>query len=782
MEAETEKRRFGRRVSPEGGRSRGRDRTQNSSIDRDIISYGDDRLIAMGMIEEEVQSIREIEFSCTNAQERAIIHETTPNSLLNIVSGPGTGKTKTLCHRIACLLSRGIKPSEIVVFSLTNQSVNDFRKSLATVIGEDLTACIQICTIHSYANSLILHRSPYWDIIRDEKNMDSRTMNPIIDQISAYKNEQIRKLHHDLRDIHTLPQISSKQLKFLKTNNVNLYRKYLHVAYSDKYVKTRDPNLIFDKMVLEATIIVWINNHVLKAGDASDIIVPRGFEIPNAPLNLKEIVVDEFQDLSGLLLDFVLELSYDKQLTIAGDIDQSLYGFNDATPDKNIKHIVQLYKAENHDLQEVVLDRTFRFGEPIHKLSLNLLAAKDSCIKEVVDEPSIPVVRETFTNLGDEFEFVYNEIHKLIEKSNGVLKPSSFAVLASVNRVLDDFQLYFQNKKSSFKAKRHTGNHPWMDTKLSSVVSFLKVLENPHNDPSMLVILSFAKNFGFATTLAIKEKAEKGNVSIFDFMHEDKRILKKFGLENMEKFDNIIANVNRKDPASIIYSLAELCELFAFSKRLTPDSNFDRFKDFLRELYTNLNVISKIEGPDMDVLTYFISNYQNEFLQESELDRYSLDAPSEYVTLSTIHSAKGLEWDIVFVISGLSDASSERYTQNSRVNYVAATRAKHLLYYNKSAFDDTLYVDTSDEKITAQSHVKVNYEKTIVDYIPELKPLTIPNKLTTLPQYGKPVSSQESQLLPTLLANIMGRSRNLRQGKPLGVVASKGISRMARLL
>lgn len=736
-----------------------------------------------GMRDTSDDSALDVEFQCTEAQETAILHETTPNSLLNIVSGPGTGKTKTLCNRVACLLSRGIKPSEIIIFSLTNNSVKDFRKSLVSVIGEELAARIQISTIHSYANSLILNRSPYWDVIREEKNVSHSTLKHLIDEISAYKTPGIRSLHPDLADIDTLPLITGRQLNSLKTENSELYRKYLHVVFSEKFVKINDFNIIFDKMILEATIMVWINNYALKNDtEQSAISVPPGFEIPTSSLNLKEIIVDEFQDLSGLLLDFILELSNNKQLTIAGDIDQSLYGFNDATPDKNITHIVQLYKEEKRDLKEVVLDRTFRFSKSIHKFSLNLLAAKDSCIKMAVHEKNIPVVREVFKDLGNEFEFIYDEIHRLIKNSNGLLGPENFAILASVNKVLDNLQTYFQNKGSCYKVKRKTGSQPWTDTKLSSVISFLKVLDNPHNDPSMLITISFLSGFGTQTSIYMKKRAEEEGISIYECINKDERTKKRLGASRLDKLNAILANVNRKDPASIIHNLAELSELFSFSKRLKTDSLFNNYKEFLKELYVNLNVISKIEGPNTDILSYFLSNYQSDFFKEADLDKTTTKIEDDkYITLSTIHGAKGLEWDIVFVVSGLSDASAERFVQNSRVNYVAATRAKHLLYFNKSWYDTLPYIDSLDQKNISRSNVKVHYENTIVDYIPELKKLAIPNDLKELPRYAKPLGQTDSAYFQALLHNIKSRSQNLEKGKFLMLNSSRSMSTFAKL-
>ena len=710
-----------------------------------------------------------VDLHCTEQQKKVIVEPPGKNTLINVLSGPGTGKTKTLCDRIAYLMSNGVKPSEIAVFSLTNQAVLDFKKSLSKLLGNELSELVSVSTIHGYANSILLQNSKYWDVLKDKNTLNSSILSSIIEGMSLSRKENYIKIMEKLspnsinNNVKYLPKISERELKLLKGSDIQKYKQYLSLSPHNPVINftSKNSNIIFDKLVYEATLILNVNNLILSnngiENDDELINLTDEFRIPTDILNLKEIIIDEFQDLSVILLDFVLELSKNKQLTISGDMDQSLYGFNNATPYENMERLVNHYKQPNHNLKHFVLNKTFRLSEDIHKFSLNVLGASDTFITNFPNETTeIPIIRKEFTNLVDEFSFVYNEINHLIENSNGLLTPKNFAVLAPVNQVLDNFQTYFQNKSSKFRCKKLSGLQPWQDTKLSSVVSFLKILDNPHHDPSLLVVLSFLNKIGPRTVLSLKEEAENDKISIYELIHKNEKIKKKIGNETIEKLDKILTNIDKSDPTSIIYNLSCLSDLFYFSKQLKTESLFDNYKIFLKELFNNLEVISKIDNEEYNILSYFLSHYQDDFLNVKELDDTEINKFeyfNEFISLSTIHNAKGLEWDIVFVLSSLCLMNNEYSIQKSRVNYVAATRAKHILYFNKSKFDQMLHVDTSNSSIYHKSFVKIEYEPSLLDCLPELKNLTKPNKLTNLPKFANPLSDQKRYKFSQLVAN-----------------------------
>lgn len=710
-----------------------------------------------------------VDLHCTEQQKKVIVEPPGKNTLINVLSGPGTGKTKTLCDRIAYLMSNGVKPSEIAVFSLTNQAVLDFKRSLSKLLGNELSELVSVSTIHGYANSILLQNSKYWDVLKDKNTLNSSILSSIIEGMSLSRKENYIKIMEKLspesvnNNVRYLPKISERELKLLKGSDIQKYKQYLSLSPHNPVINftSKNSNIIFDKLVYEATLILNVNNLILSNNGIENndelINLTDEFRIPTDILNLKEIIIDEFQDLSVILLDFVLELSKNKQLTISGDMDQSLYGFNNATPYENMERLVNHYKKPNHNLKHFVLNKTFRLSEDIHKFSLNVLGASDTFITNFPNETTeIPIIRKEFTNLVDEFSFVYNEINHLIENSNGLLTPKNFAVLAPVNQVLDNFQTYFQNKSSKFRCKKLSGLQPWQDTKLSSVVSFLKILDNPHHDPSLLVVLSFLNKIGPRTVLSLKEEAENDKISIYELIHKNEKIKKKIGNETIEKLDKILTNIDKSDPTSIIYNLSCLSDLFYFSKQLKTESLFDNYKIFLKELFNNLEVISKIDNEEYNILSYFLSHYQDDFLNVKELDDTEINKfehYNEFISLSTIHNAKGLEWDIVFVLSSLCLMNNEYSIQKSRVNYVAATRAKHILYFNKSKFDQMLHVDTSNSSIYHKSFVKIEYEPSLLDCLPELKNLTKPNKLTNLPKFANPLSDPKRYKFSQLVAN-----------------------------
>lgn len=684
----------------------------------------------------------DVEISFTDAQKRVITTDSIPNSLINIISGPGTGKTTTLCNRILYLLSKGIDPSEIIVFSLTNQSVTDFKNHLISIIGKPLANSIYISTLHSFANKIVKNNSSYWEILRDKKTIDSKILNSILKELSFHKSfSNSSKIKNDL-----ISKLKHSEILKYKIKDPEIYKQYLNYEFHG--INSLGLNSIYDKMVFEATQFLNFN---------------KDENIPSFISNFKEIIVDEFQDISAILLDFILILSKDKQLTIAGDIDQSLYVFNGATPDLNINKILNYYKENNYDLKDIVLDETFRFSNDIHKFSLNLLGTNYSLINKVVNENPIHVTRQQFSSPIEEFEFIYNEIKYLIENSNGNLKPKNFAVLSYRNNTLDDFVYFFKQKKSNIKIKRIQSNSKFLETKIATLITFLKILDDPNDDPAMLVTISLLDGMGPKLTMKIKQEAEQSYLSIFDYILESKKY-KNINKELFINLNELTNSIDRSDPSSIVMALIEISNAFNFPKQLRTNESNIQFDTFLKELYKYLKKI-KSENSDINLLSYVLSNYQSEFLDQShdDLITYGLEDPNDCIQAMTIHNSKGLEWEIVFVLSTLPcEDSVIPLSINSRTNYVAATRAKNLLYFNKSISCNLINVDTNNPIDLFSNRFKIYYENTMLDYIPKLKNITVPNDLKKLPVYSKPIGiTQDKQNLQYLIENVNKR-RNIK--------------------
>lgn len=705
----------------------------------------------------EAGEFKEVEIRCTDAQREVITAESMPNSLINVISGPGTGKTTTLCNRIAYLLGTGVMPSEIIVFSLTNQSVNDVKNTLAGILGDTLAAGVQITTIHSCANKLVSLNSAYWQVTRDKSSLDPKILDSLLRSLTVPDLRKERNGSLVGKDSSLAAKLSSQEIRKIKMTNPTLYKKLL--GYENPGISTlvKSDNVLYDKIVYEATKMLH-RNHTSMQASTTDV-ASTNVNIPASITNVKEVIVDEFQDISSVLLDFILEISRGRQLTVAGDIDQSLYTFNGATPDENIKAILPIYKQDGYNLKEIILDETFRFSKSIHKLSLNLLGTDYSLIKNTVEEEPINIIREEFFSTADEFEFVYKEINDLIDASKGFLSPKNFAVLSNKNFILDRFKEYSDKKNSNLKVKRIFGSQKWLDTKASSIVSFLQLLDNPHSDPSMLVAISFLDGIGPKMTMQIKKEAEDHGNSIYDYLISSEKYAKKIDRNLFSRLEKLTGDVDRTDPSSIVVCLIEIGNLFNFPKLLGTEVAHAQYNKILKELFENLKVLKVIHPSDVDLLSYFLSNYQEEFLKESDLETLDTDSVDDFVTVSTIHGAKGLQWDIVFVLSNLDFSNLASFPLNSRTNYVAATRARQLLYLNKAVTEKMLYVDTYKRDEADQSTVKVNYRKTMVDYIPELKLKALPNNLKELPEYEMPIGrTKNMELLGRLLGNMAKRN------------------------
>ncbi|AWU73450.1 uncharacterized protein C5L36_0A00620 [Pichia kudriavzevii] len=688
-------------------------------------------------------SVVELDIRCTEAQKLAITEPSLPNSLINIVAGPGTGKTKTLCDRVAYLLGSGLKPNEIVIFSLTNQSVNDLKNILKETIGEELASLICITTFHSFAYSIAMSDSPFWQMLTESKLLGTDVISHVLNSISINSRGK-HKVSVRNDEFKLVDKLSPRAISALKVTDSKLYVRYLS-SPSATGALLKNENFLYDKLIHEMTQLLSLHNRGLIEIETNGLLKVN---------EIKEIIVDEFQDVSYVVMDFILELAKDKQLTIAGDIDQSLYGYSGATPDANINRTVPMYKQEGFHLKEIVLDRTFRFTDSIHKLGLNILNTGHSLIQETVSEENINVVREEFSNTYEEFEFIYKEIKFLIENSEGNIRPKHIAVLSGTNDSLDELKMYLDNKNGPFKCRRLTGTSLWTNSKISTIITLLKLLENPYNDASFLVCLSLLPKFGPKTIIDIKDGTKNGK-HVYDVLKDTPRLLKILPSDFFVNFDKVVENTDKSDPSSIIYNLTELCKLFNFPKKL-EDNWLVILSNFLEDLFARLKVISNTSGENTNILQQYISNYQNEVYN---CERNTSATTCEAISLSTIHSAKGLQWDIVFILTTNCYNKQGIQAVDSRTQYVGITRAKHLLYYNKSKFDNFKYIDTKVDKVVEQSFVKVKYGKTIADYIPELKAYCKTNHLNIMPVFTKSFNkSENSKVLMELIGNMKKRA------------------------
>ncbi|KAG7722374.1 hypothetical protein KL949_000572 [Ogataea haglerorum] len=580
----------------------------------------------------------DLEIKCTEQQYTAITSDFSPDTLLGIKAGPGSGKTRTIASRIAYLLSTqsqsGMRPDDLLVLSLTNRSVNDLRARLRAVLGP--MACqIPVMTFHSFAGKVVGSKYTDWNILDDD---DLRRLARLVDM--GRSASSMAELRSHLRDARR------------STSDVAVVARIVEMFGSTR---------------------VFTHDDVLE--ECSSLL----HSPPKFVDNYKVVFVDEFQDVYPAVMNLVLQISKGRHLTLAGDSDQSIYGFLGASFRHNWERLMERHPKPNI----VHLNQSFRSTPEVLQFANAVLGHSTPVHHSVKPPCGLPPLRLSFTSPAEEREFIYDEVTRLVDISEGAIKPSDIAILSYTNREVDSVLNYF-SERGRFGLCKLNSNPRWLQSPLSFFMQYVRVLVDPRVNFPLLCSLSTVPSIGEATLRKAISLATEHDVPVYEYLHDSGyEKPKKLGMlpHYVKYIAKCRSELNQNDPDQILVTLLRMGKELGFDKVLGAEAFT---KDQLLEyrlhfdtIYSTLQRAKAQKPPEHTVLSYFMENYNNDTLVTSSSIKTSND---NEVNFSTIHTAKGLEFPIVFILSGNNYRLND--TQR-RVLYVGMTRASSLLYFNK---------------------------------------------------------------------------------------------------
>jgi hypothetical protein len=619
-------------------------------------------------------------------KEVAVLTEGT----IRVLAGAGTGKTKTMVHRIAYMVNvAGIKPEEILVFSYTNKAVNEFRERIEILLGEKANL-VNIYTFHAFAYKMLKqYGNEELKIITDSypkaedmwryKNYAFKTKDEVFKEIRKTNEKDYKEASLSAKDMMLLfDKIKERRLNINdidKTFYGNGYLKKIFLKYCDLLEKNDlcdfpDLLLKFNDMLDKPDIIKKIRN------------------------TYKYTIVDEFQDTNDLQLEIVKKIIEKKQnLCVVGDDSQSIYAFRGA----NVNLIINLGK-EFKKLKTINLEQNYRSTNTIIEASNNLIENnKNRADKKIwTDNPKGKQI--TKINGSEKFEeakLVRKEIEKL--KKEGV-SYNDIAILYRNNSQSQIIQAEFLKDDVLIPYRVKDPSNFFNKAEIKGLINYLKLIIDPCDftafsdcmmKPSryfkrllldQIMTVAISKHNGNLLS-AIKDKVSiKTNtcantyniqalLSLSDMYKEIERMfLKKEGNKVLEY---IIRSVNYINGMAL-----------SFYCMNTPKDDLETSIDTLREIYLKNEIKTKED------LIEFLKYVENLDEKAKKIQIPDNDKSVEAVQLTTIHSAKGLEFPYVFVLGMVEDVfPSFRLKENPldleeerRLCYVAVTRAKKKLY------------------------------------------------------------------------------------------------------
>ena len=588
-----------------------------------------------------------------------------------VLAGAGSGKTTVLVNRIAYMISeKHIRPWNILAITFTNKAAREMKDRIERLLGDTakdmwigtfhsvcvriLRSCIDLLgysrdfVIYDTADTKTVMKECLRELDIDEKSFPVRN---VLSIISNAKN--------DLMDAATFENVYKSDYRM--SIIAKIYYRY--------QTKLRKNNAVdFDDIILNTVKILSENPDVLSKYQDK----------------FQYILVDEYQDTNNsqyLLINLLAQAN--RNLCVVGDDDQSIYKFRGA----NIGNILN-FEDDYSDVQKITLDQNYRSTQNILDAANSVISNNQGRMGKSLwtsNGDGNKVFVYTGTNEYDEARYIARQIKKHFDEQGSF---SDCAILYRTNaqsRVIEEMLM-----RESVPYKVLSGLRFYDRKEIKDIIAYLRVVYNPNDDVSLARIINEPKRkIGNATLEKARNIARKKETSLYDVIsHADDYPEFKTAIKKLLSFSGIIQSlIKLKDTVTIEDLTGRILNDTGYMPALVMEDTTES-KTRIENLGEFISVITEFEKNEET------GNTLGEFLENislvSDIDGY--DENEDSAVLMTIHSAKGLEFPIVF-LSGLEEGlfpgmrsmeSDDDIEEERRLCYVAITRAKEQLYITKT--------------------------------------------------------------------------------------------------
>ena len=568
-----------------------------------------------------------------------------------VIAGAGSGKTKVLTTRIANLIENGVKPYNILAITFTNKSAGEMRERVNNIINAHDAF---IGTFHSFGLKIIRENSALFNLTSAFTLIDTEDQTSIIKKIMKDIN---------ITDKMISPAFIKSKISFIKNNMLSdseianfLISENEKIAvkiyYEYEKILKRNNTLDFDDLLKKPVELFNSNKEVLEKYQDK----------------FKYILIDEYQDTNEVQYKLVKLLSKKYlNLFVVGDPSQSIYAFRGANYqnilnfEKDFKGCTVIKLPQNYRSTQTILDAANEvISHNKQRKDLDLFSDLGQGVK-------IKYIR-TF-NDSMENKRVVDEIQKLYEEGYNRKDMAIFYRTNAQSRSIEDALV-----KANIPYKVFGSFYFYKRKEIKDLLAYLKLIANPSDDVSPERVINEPKRkIGDKTIENLRDKARSLNISMFEAIDSGKEL----------EFKNLILNLIEISKDTSItglidktLELSKMKETYENDKSLESDIRLENLMEFR----------SVSETYEKETGNVNLSDFLMEVSLVSDAAEYSLD--SDAVTLMTVHSAKGLEFKVVFII-GLEENimpiskalyDDEELEEERRLMYVAITRAKEKLY------------------------------------------------------------------------------------------------------
>jgi DNA helicase-2/ATP-dependent DNA helicase PcrA len=644
------------------------------------------------------------------AQARAVMHGSGP---LLVVAGAGTGKTRTLVHRVARLIADGAKPERILLLTFTRRAAQEMLSRVERLIGGSSRA-VHGGTFHSTAHRLLRRFGAQAGLGSEFTIMDQSDAEDLMQLSRAHlgfgeKKKRFPKketLHHVYsRHVNTEIPVSAL-LAAEYPQFVELEEAFARI-YADYTARKQERNLVdYDDLLLFWALLV---------GDAEGSVASAGLADKIAAL-YDHVLVDEYQDTNVLQARILRGMTRThSNITVVGDDAQSIYSFRGAT----VRNIMD-FPVQFNGAQVVPLEENYRSTQPILDVTNTLISrAEERYTKNLYTRRTGGEMPWLVTAHDEQAQtrFVVDRILELHEEGTPLRE---MAVLFRAGYMSADLEIELAARRIPFEK---WGGLKFLEAAhVKDVLAFLRVIENPRDEVSWYRLLLLLPGIGETTAQKAME-----HMALEGWAHD--------ALESFTPPPRARAAHGALARLISDLRLAPPPEEGALAREVESIRRI--YDDILRERYdrvdprlADLDQLQTIAGGYPDRAA-FLTALALEPPQSTQDLGFGTDSEDDHLVLSTAHSAKGREWDAVFVIWAVdgyfplarSLGDDEQVEEERRLLYVAMTRARNHLSvsYPLNVYDTRRGADYSIDQVSRflDRGVRSGMQRVVVEQVPQ---------------------------------------------------------------
>jgi len=611
------------------------------------------------------------------AQREAVVNFKGPNL---IIAGAGSGKTRVLTYRIAYLLQQGVFAGNIMALTFTNKAAKEMKERIVSLVGFENSRYLWMGTFHSIFAKILrseaskIDFSPKFTIYDTD---DSKS------QIKAI----VKELHFDDKQYKT-SEVHNR-ISMAKNNLVTAANYVNSPIIQEQDLKSRRPQI---------GKIYSIYQSRLKTSDAMDfddlLLFTNILFRDNADIaekyqkHFKYLLVDEYQDTNYaqyLIIKKLCELS--QNISVVGDDSQSIYSFRGA----KIENILN-FKKDYPALKLFKLEQNYRSTKNIVEAANSLINRNRNRIPKKVwsnnEEGDKIKVQKAFTDTEEGF-MVANLLKEY--KSENNFKFNDFVILYRINAQSRIFEESF--RRSAIPYKVYGGLSFYQRKEVKDVIAYLRLVVNHNDDEAFKRIINYpARGIGKTTLEKVESISVTNNMSLWNTISAPKLLQTEVNqgtISRILNFKGLIEHFSEKNTDTDAFELSSyIVSQTGILRDLEADKSQESInrKQNIEELLNGIKDFcetSLSENPEAKVL---LENYLENVSLLTDFDTTDDNEEKDRVALMTVHSAKGLEFNCVFIVGAehelfplyFNGVAPENIEEERRLFYVALTRAKKI--------------------------------------------------------------------------------------------------------